>query len=65
MMVGTTTLGLDALLFVGTGLTPSRDVTGIPAVEGVADVGLSDENPEVGAAFEPHAVQNNSFTEIS
>ena len=53
------------MLFVGAGLTPSRDVTGIPTVGGVVAGGVDDENPEVGAAFEPQVVQNDSFTAIS
>ena len=65
MMAGTTTLGLDNLPFVGAGLTPSGDVTGIPTGGGVADGGRKDEKPGVDSAFEPQVVQNDSFAEIS
>jgi hypothetical protein len=65
MMLRTRTLGLNDFFAVGDGATPSIDGTEIPTVKGVAAGGLSDENPEVGAAFEPHVVQNDSFTEIS
>jgi hypothetical protein len=62
---GIKTFGLRDLLTVETELTMSRDETGMAIATGVVTGGFSEEKPEVGAAFEPQAVQNDSFTEIS
>lgn len=61
-------LGLETLeteVTEGVGALGPLNGAGIPAVEGVAAGGLNDANPEVGAAFEPQVVQNDSCTEIS
>jgi len=65
MMLGTKILGLIDFFAGAVGLTPLKGVAGIPTGAGVAAGGLNEENPEVGAAFEPQVVQNDSSTEIS